>query len=279
MTWRRTRGFTLLEMSIVLLVLSVFLGGALARIAQETRMRKQHELSVKLEAIERALVAIGIANRRLPCPADGSAPLDSPDFGGETGPEGACTSGSPAGTFSDGANTVSGVVPVRAIGLPDEYMFDSWGGRFTYVVDKRITTVGSFDLYWPDGWPIEGVRDETTRIGDIEVVDHFVEGGVNTVTIWTEHAVAAIVSHGENGHGAFQVSGVRKSAGSRNSDEHQNCHCDSSGEATPFDGTVTMEASRINPSEAVPNSFDDVVRFFSRASFLSASDRLTENQQ
>ncbi len=39
MTLRRRTGFTLLEMSIVLLVLSVVLGGVLARMAQETRMR------------------------------------------------------------------------------------------------------------------------------------------------------------------------------------------------------------------------------------------------
>lgn len=259
----------------MLLVVSIVTGGILGRIAQEARLRKQHELQLKLIAIEDALSKTGVADRYLPCPADGTILLNAAGFGQQTSPPGACTSGSPTGTFSDGNKTVGGVVPVKALGLPDEYAFDPWGGRFAYVVDKRVTTPGSLDLYQPDGRPVGGLADPT-RLGSITINDHFEVGGASAVTVRTGHAIAAVISHGENGHGAFQVSGSRKTAGSHNSDEQQNCHCDDAANAQTFDPLVVMQASASNPNEPIPNTFDDVVRYYRRGNFLSVSDRLTE---
>ena len=38
-------------------------------------------------------------------------------------------------------------------------------------------------------------------------------------------AIFVLISHGPNGHGAYQLSGSRKSSGSSNPDELKNCHC------------------------------------------------------
>jgi type II secretory pathway pseudopilin PulG len=289
MRHRQRTGFTLLEIGIVLLVLSIMLGGTLAAMAQKSRLAKQQELRMKLDAIEDALMAFrkagagGGPNVRLPCPADATSDMTSADFGLEAANPGICSGGSPAATLDDGQNTVGGVVPVKTLGLPDDYMFDPWGGRFDYIVDKRLTAIGAFDAYWPSGGPVHGVDDDSTRVGSITIKDHHVIGGVDVVSIWTTHAVVAIVSHGPNGHGAFQLKGRRpdnswnlKSSGSNNSDEQQNCHCDASGNALTFDATFVVQASPSNAAEALPNTFDDTVRFYGRASFLSASDRMTE---
>ncbi len=40
-------------------------------------------------------------------------------------------------------NIVSGVIPTRSLGLDTSYAFDSYGRRFTYVVDKRATSHAS----------------------------------------------------------------------------------------------------------------------------------------
>ena len=49
-----------------------------------------------------------------------------------------------------------GMVPVRTLGLPDDYAIDGWGRRIFYGMDNRFATIGAFSLI--------GVNDSTARI-------------------------------------------------------------------------------------------------------------------
>ncbi|NBX02982.1 MAG: type II secretion system protein [Alphaproteobacteria bacterium] len=249
------RAFSLLELSIVLAVISVLLGGVLNIAAQMTRDKKQAELTMKMDAIEAALIGFRKANNRLPCPADGSLAISDANFSKEAATPGTCTGGTPAASFSNG-NLVGGVVPTRTLGLPDEFTFDPWGGRFTYALGKEMTATGAFITYSPTATLATPLTIKTASIG----------------TTISSAALAVVVSHGQNGHGAFQLSGVRKNGGSTNAEEQKNCHCTAAAVADTFDATFIQKKA----TDSGLDSYDDITRYYKRSDFLNASDILTE---
>lgn len=268
-------GFSLLELSIVLLIFGLMIGGIAAALTQDARRSKQTNLKMKIDAIEQALGAFVKKNNALPCPADGTYLLTSTYFGQEGGTigDGTCSTGAaydgngnrvsdptpPTANFSLG-NTVGGVVPVRSLGLPDEYAFDPWGGRFTYAVDKRMTATGAFTTY-----------SSIDSTGSITVNDN---AGNSRLT----NAITVIISHGENGHGAFQLSGTRKNSGSTNANEQTNCHCTSGAVASTWSSIFVMGATTATSSTDLRTVFDDITRYYTRGNFLSNSDIPTENK-
>jgi prepilin-type N-terminal cleavage/methylation domain-containing protein len=269
-------GFTLIELSIVLIILGLMIGGIMAAVNQENRRAKQIELKTKMDAIEKALGAFVKKNSRLPCPADGTYAITVAQFGKEGGTAGGGDCGNGATYDGNGnrtaigasppvanfklSNTAGGVVPVRALGLPDEYALDPWGGRFTYVVDIRMTATSAFTTY-----------SQIDSTGEITVND----GSGNTRIA---NAVAIVLSHGPNGHGAYQLSGTRKTAGSTNANEQTNCHCTSAAAADVWSTTFVMGPNTITSSSDLLASFDDNLRYYTRANLLASSDVATENK-
>src|SRR5258708_7516387 len=109
---RRTRisqqGFTLLELSIVLLIMSVMAAGLMTVMAQNARNERIDELNKKMDAIENALIAFRRANNRLPCPADGTTLITAANFGVEAVNPGSCTTGATFNSY--GARTAAGTI-------------------------------------------------------------------------------------------------------------------------------------------------------------------------
>lgn len=268
-------GFTLIELSIVLVVLGLMIGGIMSVINQENRRSKQVDLKTKMDAIEKALGTFVKKNSRLPCPADGTYAITVAQFGKEGGTAGigTCSNGAtydgngnrtadttpPTANFKL-SNTAGGVVPVRALGLPDEYAFDPWGGRFTYAVDVRMTATSSFSTYTQ----IDATGSFTINDGS----------GNARIT----NAIAVVLSHGANGHGAYQLSGTRKTAGSTNANEQTNCHCTSAAAAGAWANTFVMGANTVTTNTDLRTSFDDTLRYYTRGVLLTNGDTLTESK-
>ncbi len=252
----RSRGFTLLEMSIVLLVLSLMLGGLLAVMTQETRRSKAEELKQKMDAIEYALVSYSKRSdtQRLPCPANPKLALDHADFGYAANP--GCTTGSGSRAIPAelrDASAAGGTVPVRTLGLPDDYAFDPWGNKFTYLVALNITA--------------------TDVLKSAPVTDNSLPFGVRVFP--TNHtgiseSYAALISHGANGAGAFNRSGVRKSFATSNTFEEANCGC-TGGTVDNFSSTIYFGAFEGQENDET-NQFDDIVRFYQREFFALPKD-------
>lgn len=276
---RKQSGFTLIELTIVLLILSFILSGVFMALTQEIRRGKIHDLNRKLDVIEERLKQFRKQRSRLPCPADIATAVTGSTFGMEgygttvsltSGTDcGGMSSPAPTANFSDGSNIIAGGVPVTALGLSEDYLFDPWGGRLLFVVDKRMTATNStpssslFSYYRP---------------GDL-VAGNYVGITITDTAATTRltNAIMAIVSHGENGHGAYQLSGSRKSANSSNTNEQKNCHCTSAAAAGTFDATFVQGTNTASSSDAL-NRFDDVVRYYTRGFFLSTEEITTESQ-
>lgn len=250
-------GFTLLELSIVILILSLSVGGIMVVVNQNIRIEKRNELTIKIDRIEAALMDYRIANGRLPCPADLTQLITAANFGVEAANAGTCTGGSPAANFASLAPVgVAGGLPTKTLGLQIEDAFDPWGNRFLYAVDSRITATGNpFNTYPPH---------DTGSIGMFSILDN----NANNVATNTLYV---ILSHGENGHGAYGRSGIRKSAGSINGQELDNCDCTSGGATGTFDKVFYRYPE--TDSTTLRNNYDDHTFFKRRQDMLSPSER------
>jgi len=260
----KNAGFTLLELGLVLILLSLMTAGILAIATQNVRVAKRNELEAKLNAIEYAILSFRKANGYIPCPGNISLPDTDRNFGfngiNSVATSPTCTDGNDAvdgtpdiaATYVSG-NAVIGLVPVRRLGLNDEYAYDPWGNRFYYAIDVRATSASTFS---PS-------KLTDTSFGSITVTD-----GTNTLT---STALLVILSMGPNGHGAVQRIGTqRKNVGSTDAAELINCDCTSTAAYVPgFNASFVTK-----PATA---TFDDILRYYLRPQLFSgASDTMTE---
>jgi prepilin-type N-terminal cleavage/methylation domain-containing protein len=136
----RQRGFSLVEMAVVLVVLGLLLGGLLMPLGQTLEQTRRSKAKAQLREVLDALYGFALAHRRLPCPADPAAPGYLP---GQATPDA-------AGPCSRG----HGFVPGRTLGLngsfnEDGLLRDPWGNPLRYTVTgvtAFTTDIGSFAL-------------------------------------------------------------------------------------------------------------------------------------
>ncbi len=189
------RGFTIIELSVVLTVIALIAGSALAVGASRIEAQK---IKATQERIDFIMETIELYVRQfcaLPCPADGNLAPDNANFGLATnnGSEAAghCTSENYTVTAASAVgNILAGIVPVRTLGLSHALALDGWNRRFTYVVDE--------DLAWANG-TASGYGSGTLGEITVEVAD--------TSTDITTTAALIVMSHGTNGHGAWKGKG------------------------------------------------------------------------
>lgn len=124
------RGFTLIELAIVMFIVALLLGGMLLPLSAQQDVRGQGETQKQLAEAREALLGFAIANGRLPCPAvDLTTGVESPAGGG------ACT------------NPYDGFLPAVTLGLSptdaNGYAIDAWGGNPINRIHYAITTANA----------------------------------------------------------------------------------------------------------------------------------------
>lgn len=157
------RGYTLIELTVVLLLVALLLGGMLPKLSGKIEQQRMDDVRAQLNEIREALIGYAVANGRLPCPASSAS----------SGAEGFAAGGSAA----DGncSNFYDGLVPAATLGLAtaDGYAVDPWGNRIHYAVTSwsnntytrtnGMGTVGISNLV-PNGTPYLQVCSTATGI-------------------------------------------------------------------------------------------------------------------
>lgn len=179
----RVRGFSLIEMAVVLLIVVLLLGSVLVPFATQVEQRRIAETQKTLEEIKEALIGYAIAHGRLPCPAT------SPTNGSEYCP-------------ATSATVFAGLLPWSELGVAK---LDSWGHTFRYAVSRNYTV--AFSLPPPARAITVLTRDNT---------------GALTPLTNNNDIVAVALSHGPNGYGGTNDDGTTISVPAQDQDEKTN---------------------------------------------------------
>jgi prepilin-type N-terminal cleavage/methylation domain-containing protein len=245
------KGFTLLEMTVVLVIISTVAAGAIAYLTVSLERRGLLETQHKLEVIQATLMNFRLANNRLPCPALFTDAVDSANFGKE-GTAGTC----PGVTTDAGSTTALGMLPTQTLGLPDDYAFDGWGRRMEYAVVKVFTGT--------DGFISNSVNNVVAGMMTVNST----AGSSKTST-----AIYAVVSFGADGHGAYTrrgTAGTKISTGSVNAGQLANCACDNAAVGGTFGDVLYQGLPQGDPTTT--SYFDDMVIYETRASMRSTTE-------
>ncbi|MDR1064452.1 MAG: type II secretion system GspH family protein [Azoarcus sp.] len=167
------RGFTLVEMAIALIVLSLVTGALVTPLAARIEASQRREAETLLDDIAEALIGFALLHGRLPCPSTETDP-GSPAYGLEQSPP--CATGIP------------GYLPWRTLALPAH---DPWGG-------PRAAAAAPWIGHWrylPDkNFTVSPIALETLPNGDIQIHDH----DNKPLTTVESRVVAVVYSTGPN---------------------------------------------------------------------------------
>jgi prepilin-type N-terminal cleavage/methylation domain-containing protein len=145
-------GFTLIEVAIVVLIVSIIMGFTVALIPKQQELRRYKEANREMDKIIETIIGFAQVNGRLPCP---SAPASAGVSSG--------------GGITD-CTTFGGMVPYTTLGVQgrfntDNLLSDPWGNPYRYYVSNSDADGGGAD---DSDFVING---EMREIGLVDVVD------------------------------------------------------------------------------------------------------------
>jgi prepilin-type N-terminal cleavage/methylation domain-containing protein len=229
--------FSLIEISIVVLIIAILITGSLSSSITAINNAKLKSTRDRMDEIYKALGNYLLVNGKLPCPASLlELKSSSATYGTSVGTAGTC-SGAGVYVSSVATNLVYGMVPVKTLGLSNDLAEDGFEDKIAYIVDKNFTGA-SF-----------GTATSTATMTIKEVSGSF----TNTITT---DAIFALVSYGINRSGSFPINSATQIARSSSSTEMTN-DLDSISSPT-FDKILFREAA----------NFDDVVFYKTRNNLL-----------
>lgn len=229
-----SKGFTLAEMAIVVLLIGIMLTLGLGILKAQADSAAYSATVKKQAVVKDAMVTYLRNNWRLPCPDTNVTP---------PGPDGAENR---VGAVTTACTANFGVIPYATLGLPREMALDGWGNYMSYHI------------------PFLPVANDWTRTAN------FNPAALGTLTVnsapatpITTSAMAVIVSHGKNGYGAYTVKGTRNilptTADPLALDEQENTNAN----------LIYVKREYTEAPAAVGGAFDDVVMFLQTADLLT----------
>lgn len=219
------KGFTLIEIAIVIVVIGFLLGGLLSSVGVQRQQIRRDQTRELLGLIKTGLIGFAVTNGRLPCP---DTDAEGTQFYGQENPVG----GPNAGNSCD---SEWGTLPFFDIEVGQQ---DAWGNAFHYRVNDGST--GGINFADNNA----GAASFTLLPADVGVIS--VQNGIGAGTfVIANQLPAVVVSFGENGREVY--SGVFPCIG-YSVNETANCDVDQIFVRTEF-------------STAPGNGYDDLVEW------------------
>ena len=264
---RRSRGFTIVEILVVLIILSIVLAMAAVVTRGIAASQKRSLTTTRLSGVDAAIVQFVAVQKRMPCPADGTKASADANAGVEIAPD---VAGCSAQT--------NGVVPWRSLGLNEQDATDGYDRRFTYRTDVALGKVNAMNMSACDPAGTEGgaiprscnAACSSAALGTCTPPSDFIGGKGLTVqniagtkvmdpTAGTNTGAAyVVISHGETGGGGFLNTGVLFTSTTTDGTEEQRNYANLAIGAYYVDDSINDNAGATH--------FDDSV---SRPSVLS----------
>jgi prepilin-type N-terminal cleavage/methylation domain-containing protein len=196
-------GFSLLEMSIVLVIIGTLASVMMPVLIKQSVVAKRTLTRQHQQDIFYSLAAYLLAGNPLPCPADPAATGEG--FGVER--EGGC---------SDPTQAI-GILPFRTLGLPESVARDGYHRFYTYAVEPKLTQEpddfngGKFDDRFRDSYCKIRLEGRTPSMNlQVQNADGYSVLGSALEPFAdqnSDYIAVVIISHGEAGHGAFDGEG------------------------------------------------------------------------
>lgn len=188
----RARGFTLIELAVVLFIIALILGGLMAPLAVRLEQNERNDTEQRLGEIKESLYGFAITNGRLPCPDCSDAAIGNcgavPAANRNDGIEDRI--GTPLSCAATAGGFSVGNIPWTDLGVQQ---FDAWQRHFAYGVTTSFAdaTNGAGGC---SGTPTVGVSFELCSTANGTILD--AAGGANLVT----GTPAIVISYGSNGN-------------------------------------------------------------------------------
>ncbi|MDG1287243.1 MAG: type II secretion system protein [Rickettsiales bacterium] len=213
------QGFSLLELSVVLTIISIVVAGGLTLGTAKTQQIKIESSYEEMKEVANAISVFVAQNNRLPCPASAVVLPGTATYGRE----GTCP-----GTA---ATVVYGDVPFYDLGLPDEYGSDAWNRRYRYTVMDDATTAFS-----------------STYAGSALVVNDNGSTGVPGGTAISGQIAYLLASAGKTGKGAAPTKSISIIASTVTDKDYEN-----------WDNDGTFRDGTYNDGEVTAQFYDDIL--------------------
>lgn len=262
------KAFSLLELSILIIVVAVIATGALLNNVASVNSDKMQITNYRIQKIYQALGSYLLVNGKLPCPAPiTSIKLTSSNYGIAASEDGNCatTGGVYQSDITGAENLVYGMIPVKTLGLENDFAEDAYESKFDYIIDKRFTNVSTFSTTNVNNTN----SNSNSSCSMIKVTFRGVTLSDEYQNSCDDRALFVIVSHGNNKLGAFNVNSASINNSSTNQDEIDNSatnFLDGVTNTASFSVNKRIEASSTTNSgtKTFYNVIDDIVFFRSR---------------
>ncbi len=174
----KNNGFTLVEITLVLVIVSLLLGYTIAMVPIQQEIKQYRQAKGEMDKIVESLYAFAQVNSYLPCPAwfvAGAPPVTSNGFECRNNNIIAqdCDAPFPPNPLTDSCDVWYGFVPGKTLGINGNYsattgaLLDPWGQPYRYQVTNSNAGGGVTASGLPDFITLNDIRNEVFDAGSL----------------------------------------------------------------------------------------------------------------
>ncbi len=255
------KAYSLIELSIVILIISILITGALSVSVSSINNAKIKVTRDRMAEIYKAMGTYLITNNRLPCPARLNVAKSQANYGSSAGSLGMClVANSVIGPSNTAILLAYGAVPTQTLGLSSEMAEDGFGSKISYVIHRNFTSTITATA---------GGHVTTAPYAPTAPIIQIKENPAATPSV--QHAIFVLISHGANKAGAYNANAITQNTSPTDPDEFDNILPTI---ITPPSLSVDYDDTFISVSSN-SDSFDDIVFYKTRNQMIQDFDAMS----